>query len=170
MRLRTAQPTITFTDRVLGQVTGTVDDVVLRRNDGTPSYNLAVVVDDAVQGIELVVRGDDLASSTPRQLHLYDLLDLPRPDHAHVPLVVGPDGMRLAKRHGSVTLADLTGDGWSVGEVVGALAASAGLDPSARVASDLLERFEPESIRSESTTWPTQQRPAGADGGKDTMV
>lgn len=100
-------PTVAFDDRVAGRFDGGVDDVVLRRNDGVPSYNVAVVVDDAAQGISEVVRGDDLLDSTPRQIHLQRLLDLPTPAYAHVPLVVGDDGERLAKRHGAVTLADL---------------------------------------------------------------
>jgi glutamyl-tRNA synthetase len=66
-----------------------------------------VVVDDAAQGIEEVVRGDDLLDSTPRQLFLARALALPEPSYAHVPLVVGPDGARLAKRHGAVTLREV---------------------------------------------------------------
>ena len=83
-----------------------VDDFVVRRNDGAFAYNLAVVVDDADQGVGEVVRGADLLDSTPRQLWLGARLGLPAPRHAHVPLVLGPDGARLAKRHGAVTLAD----------------------------------------------------------------
>ena len=105
LRLRTDGERYTFDDLVVGVVEGGVDDVVLQRNDGVPAYNLAVVVDDAVQGITQVVRGDDLVPSTPRQLHLQRLLGLPTPRYAHVPLVLGPDGTRLAKRHGAVTRA-----------------------------------------------------------------
>ena len=84
---------------------------MLRRNDGVPAYNLAVVVDDAAQGVTDVVRGDDLLPSTPRQVLLQRLLGLPAVRYVHVPLVVGADGQRLAKRHGAVTLADLAADG-----------------------------------------------------------
>jgi glutamyl-tRNA synthetase len=83
-----------------------VDDFVVRRADGVPAYQLAVVVDDAAQGIDEVVRGADLADSTPRQILLARLLGLPVPGYAHVALVLGSDGARLAKRHGAVTLAD----------------------------------------------------------------
>jgi glutamyl-tRNA synthetase len=96
-----------FADRLHGDTEGVVDDFVVRRNDGAPAYNLAVVVDDAAQGVEEVVRGDDLLDSTPRQLFLARALGLPEPAYAHVPLVLGPDGARLAKRHGAVTLRDV---------------------------------------------------------------
>ena len=96
-----------FEDRLLGRIEGVVDDFVVRRGDGAFAYNLAVVVDDADQGVEEVVRGSDLADSTPRQLWLARALGLPEPAHAHVPLVLGPDGARLAKRHGDVTLREL---------------------------------------------------------------
>ena len=100
LRLRGPGTELTVDDDLLGPVTALVDDVVLRRNDGVPAYNLAVVVDDAAQGIEQVVRADDLASSAPRQRHLAGLLGLPPVRYAHVPLVLGPSGDRLAKRDG----------------------------------------------------------------------
>ena len=108
LRLRTDGQEIAFVDRVHGSVSGPVDDVVLRRNDGVPAYNLAVVVDDAAQGITEVVRGDDLLSSTPRQIHLQELLGSPRPVYVHVPLVVDDEGERLAKRQGlPLTMSEL---------------------------------------------------------------
>ena len=130
IRLRTEAEEYSFTDLVLGDSVGSVDDFVLRRNDGVPAYNLAVVVDDARQGINQVVRGDDLASSTPRHLHLQRLLDLPSPRYAHVPLVMGGDGERLAKRHGAVTLDDLASRGVSTEAVVSVLLRSFGLPGS----------------------------------------
>lgn len=142
-----------FEDRVHGQLGGAVDDFVLRRWDGTPSYNLAVVVDDAEQGIEEVVRGDDLIDSTPRQLLLQRLLDLPTPAYAHVPLVLGPDGRRLAKRHGAVSLADRTELGETPADVVAWMALSLGLaEPGERpAASDLVGRFDPAALPREPT-------------------
>jgi glutamyl-tRNA synthetase len=107
LRVRADAARVVFEDRLLGAQEGVVDDFVVRRNDGAPAYNLAVVVDDAEQGIEEVVRGADLADSTPRQLLIYRLLGLPTPAYAHVPLVLGPDGARLAKRHGDVTLREV---------------------------------------------------------------
>jgi glutamyl-tRNA synthetase len=119
---------IEFDDLVAGASSGGVDDVVLQRNDGVPAYNLAVVVDDAVQGVTQVVRGDDLLSSTPRQIHLQRLLGLPTPTYGHVPLVFGTDGERLSKRHGSVTLAELRDAGVPVAAIVATLVRSFGSD------------------------------------------
>jgi glutamyl-tRNA synthetase len=101
LRLRTDGERFTVVDLVMGEVAGGVDDVVLQRNDGVPAYNLAVVVDDAAQEVTHVVRGDDLLPTTPRQMLLQRLLGLPTPHYAHIPLVLGPDGDRLAKRHGA---------------------------------------------------------------------
>ncbi|HWE14443.1 MAG TPA: tRNA glutamyl-Q(34) synthetase GluQRS [Solirubrobacteraceae bacterium] len=104
LRLRAGGERVAFEDRLLGPRAGSVDDFVVRRADGVPAYQLAVVVDDARQEIGEVVRGADLADSTPRQILLAWLLGLPVPTYAHVPLVLGPDGSRLAKRHGAATL------------------------------------------------------------------
>ncbi|MHB8690759.1 MAG: tRNA glutamyl-Q(34) synthetase GluQRS [Solirubrobacteraceae bacterium] len=106
LRMRAGGERIEFNDRQLGQQSGVVDDFVVRRADGVPAYQLAVVLDDADQGVGEVVRGDDLADSTPRQILLARLLGLPVPRYAHVPLVLGPDSARLAKRHRAATLAD----------------------------------------------------------------
>src|SRR5690606_8908295 len=91
LRLRSDGAAVAVADALHGTIRGEVDDVVLRRNDGLPAYNLVVVVDDAAQGVEEVVRADDLLASTPRQAHLARVLDLPVPAHLHVPLVLGPD-------------------------------------------------------------------------------
>ena len=110
LRVRADAARVGFSDRLLGPLEGVVDDFVVRRGDGAYAYNLAVVVDDAHQGVEEVVRGNDLADSTPRQLWLARALGLPEPAYAHVPLVLGPDGARLAKRHGAVTLREVGAD------------------------------------------------------------
>ncbi len=107
LRLRSHVDQYTVTDLIQGRYTGAVDDLVLRRGDGVPAYNLAVVVDDAQSGIDQVVRGDDLLSSAPRQAYLGSLLGYPEPIYAHVPLVLNSEGKRLAKRDGAVTLAEL---------------------------------------------------------------
>ncbi len=142
LRLRASGELVTVVDRLHGEVTMAADDIVLRRNDGVPAYHVAVVVDDADQGVEEVVRGDDLLDATPSQAHLMDLLGIDRPSWAHVPLALGPDGERLAKRHGAVTMADL---GLSGAEVRTMLAASLGLaEPDEPVTmADLVARFDP---------------------------
>ncbi len=144
LRLRSDHRTLTFTDELVGAVSGVVDDVVLRRNDGVAAYNLAVVVDDADQGVTEVVRGDDLVSSTPRQILLQELLGLARPDYVHVPLVVDHAGERLAKRRGqAVTVADLGSRGVEVNEIVAWITSSIVSSASHRdlTLSDLLPRF-----------------------------
>jgi glutamyl-tRNA synthetase len=106
LRLRAEEEVIEFDDLLLGPQSFRVDDFVVVRSDGVHAYQLAVVVDDAAQGIGEVVRGADLADSTPRQILLQRLLGLPTPSYAHVPLVLGPTGERLAKRDHAATLAD----------------------------------------------------------------
>ena len=119
LRLRGDAAHVEFVDRLHGVVGGVVDDVVVRRNDGVPAYNLAVVVDDDEQGVDQVVRGDDLIPSTPAQVHLQRLLGLATPTYVHVPLVVDEQGRRLAKRQGSViTLADLRAAGVTTDAVI----------------------------------------------------
>lgn len=107
LRLRSDVNEFIVTDLLHGSHTGVVDDMVLRRGDGVPAYNLAVVVDDAVSGVDQVVRADDLLSSSPRQAYLGSLLGYPQPLYAHVPLVLNTHGKRLAKRDGAVTLDEI---------------------------------------------------------------
>jgi glutamyl-tRNA synthetase len=145
VRVRAHAERWTVTDELYGEVTGVVDDFVLRRGDGTYAYNLAVVVDDGEQGVDQVVRGDDLLSSAPRQAWLAHRLGLTPPLYAHVPLAVNSDGRRLAKRDGAVTLADLALEGVTPQHVLTRIAASLGLaDPGETVTTPmLLERFDP---------------------------
>ena len=126
LRLRADGAQARFVDYLAGEVAGPVDDVVLQRNDGVPAYNLAVVVDDGLQGITEVVRGDDLLEITASQVYVQQLLGVTTPAYGHVPLVVGPDGERLAKRHGAVDIASLAARGVDVAEVRDVLWASLG--------------------------------------------
>lgn len=144
LRLRAQLPELTVVDELVGPYTGTVEDIVLRRNDGLAAYNLAVVVDDAAQGVDQIVRGDDLLPSTPAQVHLATLLGLPIPRYAHVPLALNPAGARLAKRDGAVTLPDLVALGWSVPQVMTLIARSVGL--TGATAADLLPGFDPNRL------------------------
>ncbi|WP_337173462.1 tRNA glutamyl-Q(34) synthetase GluQRS [Paludisphaera sp.] len=102
-------------------------DFLVGRNGLGPSYQLAVVVDDALMGVDRVIRGDDLVPSTPRQILLYRALGWTPPRFGHVPLVLGPDGRRLAKRDGSIKLATLRERGLDPRRLVGLLARSCGL-------------------------------------------
>jgi glutamyl-tRNA synthetase len=132
-RLRVEPGEVRFDDAVHGpcrfEPAAETGDFVVMRADGVAAYQLAVVVDDAAMGITEVVRGDDLLSSTARQLLLYAALGLPAPRFAHAPLVLGEDGERLAKRSGARSLGELREAGVAPEAVVGWLAASCGLAP-----------------------------------------
>ena len=127
-----------FVDRFLGEVRIDLKqvggDFVVWKSAGTPAYQLAVVVDDAAMGITEVIRGDDLVPSTPRQILLYRALGWEPPSFAHVPLVVGADGRRLAKRHGDTRLSTLRSPG------------SAGVPPALLNGSDALENQSEELL------------------------
>jgi glutamyl-tRNA synthetase len=137
---------ISYEDWLLGPQSIVVDDFVVRRADGVPAYQLAVVVDDADQRIEQVVRGADLADSTGRQILLARWLGLTVPVYAHVGLVLGADGARLAKRHGAATLADREEP---MAATLALLAHSLGLARDRDVvdtAADLLAEFDPDEL------------------------
>ena len=157
IRLRADVHEYTVEDVLHGTFTGVVDDFVLRRNDGVTAYNLAVVVDDAAQGIDQVVRGDDLLPSTPRQAYLASLLNIPTPEYVHVPLVVNRDGVRLAKRDGAVTLADLAQAGVTGQEVRNRLLASLGLP--AGTLDQAMDALDPAQLPREPWVWPGMERP-----------
>ncbi|MGC4000147.1 MAG: tRNA glutamyl-Q(34) synthetase GluQRS [Anaeromyxobacter sp.] len=134
-RFRVPDGEVSFEDGVHGprthDVAAETGDFVIMRADGVPAYQLAVVVDDAAMEVSEVVRGDDLLPSTARQLLLYRALGLPEPRFAHVPLVVGEDGTRLAKRHGALSLGELRARGADPRRVAGLLAHASGLTQDA---------------------------------------
>jgi len=136
-----------FTDLVRGRYVpepGSIGDFVVRRADGVPAYQLAVVVDDIAMNMSEVVRGEDLLASTIRQLLLYRAFGAPPPAFAHVPLLLGDDGVRLSKRHRGVTLKELRGAGETAEAIVGRLAHRHGLcETDAPIAArDLIEGFD----------------------------
>jgi glutamyl-tRNA synthetase len=151
-RFRAPEGELTFTDLLHGAITenvaATVGDFIVRRSDGVFAYQLAVVVDDALMGVDQVVRGEDLLISTARQLALYDALDYPRPtEYAHVPLALDATGVRLAKRDAAAGLDTLKAVG-KTAEVVGALAASCGLwsEGTPATPTQVLATFDPARI------------------------
>lgn len=147
LRLRVEPGDLCFDDLLMGRCcfdpSAETGDFVVRRKDGAAAYQLAVVVDDDAMRITHVVRGGDLLSSTARQLLLYRALELPEPKFLHVPLMLGDDGERLAKRHGSVSLGELRARGVPPARVTGWLASTCGLadDREEVSARDLVPRF-----------------------------
>ncbi|MFK8030830.1 MAG: glutamate--tRNA ligase [Gammaproteobacteria bacterium] len=116
IRFKTPQEGVTtFSDLVRGNLSfanAELDDLVIQRTDGTPTYNLTVVVDDADMNITHVIRGDDHINNTPRQINIFRALDLPLPVFAHVPMILGEDGSRLSKRHGAVGVMEFEKQGF----------------------------------------------------------
>ena len=143
---------ISFDDGFAGaysmDVRAQLGDFPLARDEKGAGYTLAVVVDDAAMGVTEVVRGDDLLPATPQQLLLYRALGLKEPKFFHVPLVVGPDGRRLAKRHGDTRIASFREDGMNPEVVIGYLAWSIGMNPDKKPISlaALTAIFDPTRI------------------------
>ncbi len=159
LRWKVPQGEVAVPDEVAGplrqNVAAAVGDFVLRRADGAFAYQLAVVVDDAAMGVDLVVRGMDLAASAPRQVWLQQALGLPTPAYAHVPLLVGEDGRKLSKRDGAPDLSDLREAGVDPKRVVAWLATSCGIvDPRVREISPgaLVGTFDPSRVRADPTS------------------
>ena len=158
IRLRAHVKEWTVRDFYQGEYTGPVDDVILKRGGridqaqaGDWAYNLAVVVDDGYQGVDQVVRGDDLLFSAPAQAYLADRLGLTVPVYIHVPLVVGPEGRRLAKRDGAVTLREML-RGSSAKEIVSKIAESLGYVGVSSV-QKLREVFDPVQLSRQPWSW-----------------
>lgn len=153
-RLRVPAEEWTVRDGLQGDYTELLSrdcgDFVLRRADGVYAYQLAVVVDDADNGVTQVVRGRDLLASTPRQMYLFSLLGRPAPEYYHVPLLLAPDGRRLSKRDGDLDLDTLL-TRFSPEEIIGALAHAAGLieKNEAISASELAAEFDWNKVKKE---------------------
>ena len=154
IRFRVPDGVIEFEDRFRGRrqfdVGRELGDFVIAKADGTPAYQLAVVVDDAETGVTQVVRGDDLIDSTPRQMLVYQALSLSehQPDYWHLPLVTGTDGRRLAKRHGDTRLSFYRERGVPAGRVLALLARWSGMTITEQpaTAADLVDRFDVSAV------------------------
>jgi glutamyl-tRNA synthetase len=161
LRFRVDVDAVPFDDGFCGPQRGAIQgDFVIQKRDGGPAYQLAVVVDDAAQAVNEVVRADDLLPSTPRQLLLYRALGLTPPRFVHLPLVIGADGRRLAKRHGDTSLHHLRALGVPAELVVGRLAYLSGLGPPGASCRphDLLAMFAwsrvpRDPVRGDETGW-----------------
>ena len=106
---------MTWNDRVKGEITisnSQLDDLIIARSDGTPTYNFCVVVDDWDMGITHVIRGDDHVNNTPRQINILKALKAPVPEYAHLPMILGDDGEKLSKRHGAVSVMEYPAAGY----------------------------------------------------------
>lgn len=145
IRVRTGRAQVVVTDRLHGTQTQTLDDFVIQRFDGTPAYNLTVVIDDYLDGVGQVVRGDDLLPVTGRQQWIATQLGIPVPEYVHVPLVLNQAGQRLAKRDGAVTLADRLALGETVADVLAAMSESLNHPPIGS-AQAFLDTFDPDLI------------------------
>lgn len=164
IRWRTPAGIVAFDDAVYGRqcqdVAAEIGEFVLRRSDGAWAYQLAVVVDDAAMGVTHVLRGADLLDSSPRQVLLQRALGLPTPHYAHVPLVLGPDGYKLGKRHGAPDITQLRYEGVDPQRVIAILARSVGLVGPAvsRVsAQELVADFDIAAVPTTAgpLVWPT---------------
>ena len=114
-----------FDDQVHGRIdfdNATIEDFVVLRSDGYPTYHLSVVVDDVEMAVTHVVRGDDHISNTPKQVLLYHAMSAPVPAFAHVPLILGPDKKRLSKRHGATSVGEYEKQGYLAEAMVNFLA------------------------------------------------
>ncbi|MDX1493590.1 MAG: glutamate--tRNA ligase, partial [Longimicrobiales bacterium] len=163
IRFRVPDGETVFQDLVHGEMrfgNDDIDDLVILRSDGTPVYNLAVVSDDAEMGITHVIRGDDHLSNTPKQVLLYRALGLPEPAFGHVPLILGPDGKRLSKRHGATAVGDYADEGILPEAMVNFLALlgwSPGDDREFMTLDELTEAFSTERILKKSSVFDAEK-------------
>jgi glutamyl-tRNA synthetase len=152
VRLKTPQTGITqFNDLIKGSIridNAELDDLVLRRSNGSPTYHLAVVADDIDLGVTYVIRGDDHVNNTPRQILIYKALQEPVPKYAHVPMILAPDKTRLSKRHGAVSVLAYRDMGYLPHALINALARlgwSYG-DQEKFTKAELIEKFSLDNV------------------------
>ncbi len=161
--LKRPERAIVVNDLVHGEVSFSPDavgDLVLMKSDGTPTYNFACVIDDAEMRITHIIRGDDHLSNTPKQLILYEALGLPVPLFAHVPLIMGPDGSRLSKRHGATSVGQFREEGILPEALVNFLALlgwSPGDDREIMTLEELVAAFSLDRVNKKSAVFDTQK-------------
>jgi glutamyl-tRNA synthetase len=152
LRFKVPGGVTSFDDRVHGRIefdTSTIEDFVIQRSDGHPTYHLSVVVDDVEMGITHVIRGDDHISNTPKHVLLFEALGAPVPAFAHVPLILGADKKRLSKRHGATSVTEYRNQGYLPEAMVNFLALlgwSPGNDRELMPVEELIETFALEGI------------------------
>lgn len=153
---------VSWEDKVRGRITinnAELDDMVIRRSDGSPTYNFCVVVDDHEQGISLVIRGDDHINNTPRQINLYHALGYETPEFAHVPMILGDDGKRLSKRHGATNVLSYREEGYLPQAVLNYLVRLGWSHGDQEIFSleELLNVFRIEDVHSAPSTFNTEK-------------
>ncbi len=143
---------VAWNDLVRGEVefeNNALDDFVLMKADGFPTYLLAVVVDDHDMRISHIIRGEDLISATPRQLHIYGAMEWPRPEFAHIPLILAPDRSKLSKRHGATAISEYREMGYlpeALANFIALLGWSPGDDREVMTKEEMIEAFSLEGI------------------------
>ena len=156
------QGEVVFTDHVKGSVSvknSELDDLIIARTDGTPTYNLTVVVDDMDMRITHVVRGDDHVNNTPRQINILKALGAECPEYAHVPMILGDDGKRLSKRHGAVGIMQYFDDGYLPEAMLNYLVRLGWSHGDQEIFSreDMIEYFSLDQINKSASTFNTEK-------------
>ena len=163
LRFRVPEGTTSWVDLVHGEIAfpnQDIEDFVVLRSDATPVYNLAVVSDDLAMGITLVMRGDDHISNTPKQILLYRALGAPLPTFAHLPLIHGPDGKKLSKRHGATAVGDYQAMGIlpsAMENFLALLGWSPGGDREIMTVAELVELFSPDGLQHKAAVFDLQK-------------
>ncbi|MCG8604658.1 glutamate--tRNA ligase [bacterium] len=159
VRLRVDEDVISFEDEVYGEIkvmSDQIDDFIILRSDGRPTYHLAVVIDDHEMGITHVIRGEDHVSNTPKHLLLYRAFGWAPPTFAHLPLIIGPDQQRLSKRHGATAISEYRSNGFLADAMFNFLALlgwSSGDDRELFSRAQLVKEFDLSSVMKKSAVF-----------------
>ncbi len=159
IRLKIPEGETTFQDQIYGKISvkhQELDDFVIARSDGSPTYNFVVVIDDHDMGITHVIRGDDHLSNTPKQLQIYNALGYPRPEFAHLPMILGPDKRRLSKRHNAPGIEDFRQQGYLPEALLNYLALlgwNPGTDEELFSLQDLVTRFDLSQVQKKGAVY-----------------